>query len=168
VPRVERAAKVVGDLQARVDRLEAAGREFRSNLGNAIDVLVRDRSRERAHLDALKARRQALERAVGSDASSPSVSTPSLEDVAASVRDPRPWEIEALKSEERRAEEVVADVSFQVDTLQRQLDQRNEAHERELVQVTGALEGSLSALRRLTNEIVRTIDDGIDILQRSA
>jgi eukaryotic-like serine/threonine-protein kinase len=167
VPRVGRAAKVVGDLQARVDRLEASGREFRSNLGNAIDVLVRDRSRERAHLDALKARRQALERAVGSDASSPSLSTPSVEDVG-SIRDPRPWEIEALKAEERRAEDVVDDLSFQVDTLQRQLDQKNEAHERELVQVTGALEGSLSALRRLTNEIVRTIDDGIDMLQRSA
>ena len=84
------------------------------------------------------------------------------------MRDPRPWEVEALKSEERRAEEVVGDLSFQVDTLQRQLDQKNETHERELVQVTGALEGSLSALRRLTNEIVRTIDDGIDMLQRSA
>ena len=122
--------------------------------------------------DALKARRQALERAMGSDASSPSMpptpSSPSLMDLSPSMRDPRPWEIEALKSEERRAEEVVTDLSFQVDTLQRQLDQKNEAHERELIQVTGALEGSLSALRRLTNEIVRTIDDGIDMLQRSA
>ena len=35
-------------------------------------------------------------------------------------------------------------------------------------QATGQLEGSLSALRRLTSEIVRTIDDGIGILQRTA
>ncbi len=169
VPRVERAAKVVGDLQARLDRLEASGREFRANLGNAIDVLVHDRSRERAHLDALKARRQAIERAMGiADPSAPSLEEAPTFPLPPLSQDGRPWEMDALKAEERRAEQVVDDLAFQIDTLQRQLDARNEAHERELVQVAGALEGSLSALRRLTNEIVRTIDDGIDILQRSA
>lgn len=153
VPRVERASKMVGDLQAKVDRLEAVGREFRGNLGHAIDVLVHDRSRERAHLDALRARREALQRAVGAQ--------------AATTSDPRPWEIEALMDEEKRAENVVADLGFQIDTLQSQLDARNEAHERELVRATGQLEGSLSALRRLTNEIARTIDDGIDALSSS-
>src|SRR5690606_19232514 len=78
----------------------------------------------------------------------------------------RRWEIEALREEERRAEAVVADLSFQIEALQAQLDKKNEAHERELVKVAGALEGSLSALRRLENELVRTIDDGIDVLQR--
>jgi eukaryotic-like serine/threonine-protein kinase len=171
VPRVERAAKVVGELQARVDRLEAVGREFRANLGHAIDVLVHDRSRERAHLDALRARRHALERSVqdGTPDTGPEspLSVPGFAPVP-SGGDPRPWEIEALKAEERRAEEADRDLAFQIETLHRQLESRNETHERELVQATGALEGSLSALRRLTSEIVRTIDDGIDILQRSA
>jgi serine/threonine-protein kinase len=146
VPRVERAAKMVGELQAKVDRLEASGREFRANLGNAIDVLVHDRSRERAHLDALRARRQALERALasglgGAASAIPSSSQPGTVPMApAQSQDPRAWEIEA----------------------------KNEELERQLVQATGSLEGSLSALRRLTSEIVRTIDDGINILQKSA
>jgi eukaryotic-like serine/threonine-protein kinase len=149
IPRVERAANLVSERQAKTDRLEAAGREFRANLGYAIDVLVHDRSRERAHLDALRARRAALQR------DKPRAPTAS---------DPRPWEIEALAGEEQRAERVVEDLSFQITALQKQLDARNEAHELELVQATGALEGSLSALRRLSNELARTIDDGLRML----
>lgn len=163
IPRVERAAKLVGELQARVDRLEATGREFRANLGHALDVLAHDRSRERAHLDALRARRQALERAVAAAVVSSSDVT-----LEPSRPDPRSWEIEALETEERRASGVVDDLGFQIETLQRQLEQKNEEHERELVKASGQLEGSLSALRRLTREIVRTIDDGIEILQRAS
>jgi serine/threonine-protein kinase len=194
IPRVERAAKLVGELQAKVDRLEATGREFRANLGHAIDVLVHDRSRERAHVDALRARRQALEGAMASGIPSAPFSDPMpapsgptgtrvMKPIAAGAAttpsappafvttagvDPRGWEVEALEHEESRADGGVRDLDFQIDALQKQLDQKNEAFERELVQATGSLEGSLSALRRLTSEIVRTIDDGIDILQRSA
>jgi serine/threonine-protein kinase len=157
LPRLERATKMVADLQARVDRLEAEGREFRANLGHAIDVLVHDRSRERAHLDALRARREALSR--DDDGPVPS----SMADPPA-PSDRRPWETKALAAEEGRAQGVVEDLTFQIDTLQKQLDDKNEAHERVLLQATGALEGSLSAFRRLTNEVVRTIDDGIDML----
>jgi serine/threonine-protein kinase len=174
VPRVERAAKMVGELQAKVDRLEAQGREFRTNLGHAIDVLVHDRSRERAHLDALKARRQALERAIAGivgpipdgPASSQSETAP-LPPLGGGSHDPRAWEVEALVNEEQRATKVDDDLAFQLDTLQRQLDAKNETFERELIQASGQLEGSLSALRRLTSEIVRTIDDGIGVLQRT-
>lgn len=164
VPRVDRAAKVISDLQAKVDRLEAAGREFRANLGHAIDVLVHDRSRERAHLDELRARREALERAMSDSPGIPSDFSPLSSAAPQAGTDPRPWEIEALVAEERRAEGAVDDLTFQIDTLQRQLDQKNEEHERSLVQATGTLEGSLSAMRRLTNEISRTIDDGIVML----
>lgn len=175
VPRVERAAKVVGELQAKVDRLEAQGRDFRTNLGHAIDVLVHDRSRERAHLDALKARRQALERAIAGivgpipdgPVSSQQGETAPLPPLGG-PQDPRAWEVEALVAEETRAAKVDDDLAFQLETLQRTLDTKNEEFERELVQATGQLEGSLSALRRLTSEIVRTIDDGIGILQRTA
>ena len=180
VPRVERAAKTVGELQARVDRLEAQGREFRTNLGHAIDVLVHDRSRERAHLDALRARRQALQRAIDGGSPHASDSSQSLSSQRATVPlppigaiaaprslDPRAWEVEAIAAEELRASKVDDDLAFQLDALQKQLDAKNEGFERELVQATGQLEGSLSALRRLTSEIVRTIDDGIGILQRT-
>ena len=176
VPRVERAAKVVGALQSKVDLLEAEGREFRTNLGHAIDVLVHDRSRERAHLDELRARRNALERAIAgggvpdpssSDRSLASQTETALMPPIVGAHDPRAWEVEALIAEEKRAATVDMDLAFQLDALQRQLDKRNESFERELVQATGQLEGSLSALRRLTSEIVRTIDDGIGILQAS-
>ncbi len=54
VVRLERTSRVSGDLQAKVDLLESQAREFRATLGRAIDVLVHDRSRELAHLDALR------------------------------------------------------------------------------------------------------------------
>ncbi|MBX3221149.1 MAG: protein kinase [Labilithrix sp.] len=167
LPRIERATKMASELQAKVDRLEAVGREFRGNLGHAIDVLVHDRSRERAHLDALRARREALQRALG-DAlpSSENPLAPSLADLSAGS-DPRPWEVEALESEERRAAGVVEDLAFQIETLQKQLDGKNETHEQALVRATGALEGALSALRTLTHEVARSIADGIDMLQRA-
>ena len=169
VPRVERAAKMVGELQAKVDLHEAKGREFRQNLGRAIDTIVHDRSREQSHLDALRARRQALTNAV---ADSPGGTAPLLPPMSSptpsGTGDPRVWEVEALDHELKRAESSVEDLTFQLDTLQTQLESKNEELERDLVHATGSLEGSLSALRRLTNEVVRTIDDGIAILQKTA
>ena len=82
-----------------------------------------------------------------------------------SSEDSRPFEIEALLAEVTRGETVVRDLGFQIETLQKQLDARNEAHELALVQATGTLEGSLSAFRHLTNEIAVTIDDGIEMLK---
>jgi eukaryotic-like serine/threonine-protein kinase len=150
IPRVSRASSVVSELQARVDLLDARGREFRESIGNAIDVLCRDRSRERAHLDAIRARRRALEASANRGG------------------EPRAWEISALSAEEERAAGVVHDLSFQVDELQRQIDVRNEEHERELVEATGALEGSIAAMRRLSHEVVRTLDEGVQMLARAS
>ncbi|MCW5837352.1 MAG: protein kinase [Labilithrix sp.] len=165
LPRVERATRMASELQARVDRLEAVGREFRGNLGHAIDVLVHDRSRERAHLDALRARREALQRAQGDALPSSDGPLPPVLAGLPTGTDPGPWESEALEAEERRAAGVVEDLGFQIETLQRQLDDKNEAHEQELVRATGALEGALSALRTLTHEVARSIADGIEMLQ---
>jgi serine/threonine-protein kinase len=148
IPRVERAQRVVADAQGRVDRLEAQGREFRANLGHAVDVLVRDRSRERAHLEALTARKAAMDQT--------SAGPESVE--------MRMWEGAALETELDRARAVDDDLSFQIEALQRQLESKNEAFEREMVEASGALEGSLSALRRLTNELVRTLDEATAIL----
>lgn len=162
IPRLERATKKVAELQKRVDDLETKGRDFRTDLGNAIDVLVHDRSRERAHLDELRARRTALQAAVNAAANQPmSNSSP-----PPSMADPRVYEIESLEEAGRRGEVVVSDLTFQIESLQKQLDQRNEEHELALVQATGTLEGSLSAFRRLTNEIAHTIDDGIQLLAK--
>jgi serine/threonine-protein kinase len=148
IPRVERAQRVVAEAQGRVDRLEAQGREFRANLGHAIDVLVRDRSRERAHYEALLARRAGMEE---NSAGPESVEM-------------RMWERAALETELDRGQATDVDLSFQIDALQRQLETKNEAFDREMVEASGALEGGLSALRRLTNELVRTLDEAAAIL----
>jgi serine/threonine protein kinase len=150
--RVERAQRVVADAQSKVDRLEVEGREFRANLGHAVDVLVHDRSRERAHLEALLARKAGI---LGDDAA-PSGGPESIET--------RAWERAALDAELDRSQGVDQDLSFQINALKKQLEARNESFDRQMLEASGALEGSLSALRRLTNELVRTLDEAAAVL----
>ena len=153
VMRVERAQRVVADAQAKVDRLEAEGRDFRANLGHAVDSLVHDRSRERAHIEALMSRQAGMEQDAGGPVSA-----------APESIETRLWESAALGAELDRARKVDADLSFQIDALQKQLESRNEIFDREMVATSGALEGSLGALRRLTNELVRTLDEAAVIV----
>jgi serine/threonine-protein kinase len=141
VASVERASSRVAEHQARVDRLDARGRAFRANLGHAIDELLRERSRERAHAEAIGSRRNALA------------------DEAKESGDAEVWEVAALDAEHGRAGAREEDLTFQIETLQKQLDRENEELERELLEAAGALEGSISALRLLTSEIVRTLDE---------
>jgi hypothetical protein len=151
VKRVERAQRVVAETQARVDRLEAEGRDFRANLGHAIDVLVRDRSRERAHLEALLARKAGILDGPSSSAAPDSIETAM-------------WERAALETELDRSQGVDQDLSFQINALKKQLEAKNESFDRQMLEAAGGLEGSLSALRRLTNELVRTLDEAAVIL----
>lgn len=147
VASLERAKAAVAEHQALVDRLEAQGRAFRGMLGGAIDALSRDRSRELAHLDAIASRRVRITE----DASAPSLDTRSQETLV--------WEREALQTEERRARAVVDDLGYQIEQLKQQLARKNEQHDTELADATGRLEGALAALRRMTGELVRTIEE---------
>jgi serine/threonine-protein kinase len=144
---LERAKATVADHQARVDRLETHGRGFRGSLGRAIDVLSRDRSRERAHLDAVATRRDGID----ADATLPGNDHRAREALV--------WERAALEAEASRAELVQQDLGFQIEALQRQLAAQNEQLDAELADATGKLEGALSALRRMTGELVRTIEE---------
>jgi serine/threonine protein kinase len=141
---IERATRAASEAQGRVDRLEAKGRAFRGNLGHAIDTLGRERSRERANAAALQTRREALLETKPKD-------VPGADAVV--------WETAALAAEEDRIRTVEADLAFQITELQTQLDSQNQALEAELAVATGALEGALGALRHLTGEFVRTLDD---------
>jgi serine/threonine protein kinase len=151
IPRIERAQRVVSEAQSLVDRLEAEGRDFRANLGHAIDVLVRDRSRERAHFEALTARQAGMV-------------DPGAHGMGPESKETRAWESAALSAELDRARKVDTDLSFQIVMLQKQLESKNEAFEREMVCASGGLEGSLGALRCLTNELVRTLDEAAVVL----
>jgi serine/threonine-protein kinase len=144
---LEKARGAVVEHQARVDALEARGRSFRATLGHAIDALSRDRSRELAHLEAIAALRGGIR-----------------EEIAATPGDARhretlAWESAAVQAEENRARAMAADLHYQIETLQRQLDLQNGEIEAELAQASGMLEGGLSAVRRITGELVRTMAD---------
>jgi serine/threonine protein kinase len=147
VVSLERAKVAVAEHQARVDRLEAQGRSFRTTIGGAIDALSRDLSREHAHFDAITARRLRITE----DASAPSIEHGSRESLV--------WERAALEAEEKRAHDVGADLTFQIEELQRQLAGQNEQLDHEMKLATGELEGALSALRHMTGQLVRTIEE---------
>jgi hypothetical protein len=68
------------------------------------------------------------------------------------------WEAASLAAEEDKSLAIEADLSFQIATLQTELDRQNEALERELVDASGHLEGALSGLRTLTSELVRMLE----------
>ena len=61
--------------------------------------------------------------------------------------------------EEERLDAAVADLTFQIDALSRELDRKNDAIDGRLVDATGQLEGLLAALRMLTGELARLLDD---------
>ena len=69
----------------------------------------------------------------------------------AAIRDSEP--------EEARARAVVGDLDFQIEALGKQLEKKNEEHDRALVEAAGSLEGSLSALRVLQRELMRMVDE---------
>ena len=149
VEKLERASTQVAEIQGRVDRLQAHAREFRANLGHAIDELGRDRARERSHWTALRSRRDELEVESGP---------------AASQREAQVWEAAALTAEEENVKTVEEDLTFQIVQLQLQLEAKNERFEKEYASATGELEGAISAVRAMTHEIVRTLDEAASLV----
>ncbi len=153
IASLERAKGAVREHQAEVDALQARGRNFRTTLGHAIDALSRDRSRELAHLEAIGALRAGIQEEMAMVPRSD-----------ARQREALAWEFAALQAEENRARVTVRDLDYQLETLQRQLAEQNGAIEAELANATGRLEGALSAVRRITGELVRTMADAADCL----
>jgi len=141
---LERVARAVGTQQDRVDALETEGRRFRDDFGRAIDELVRDRSHERAR-----------SRVAGRSIS-----------ISGNVRDPGGhadialWETALLATDGSVPDEpATEDLTFQIDALQRSLQAKNVALEADIVEASGALEGSLAAIRHLTHELRRLVDE---------
>jgi serine/threonine-protein kinase len=148
VASLERVKATAAEHQGRVDDLEAHGRAFRSSLGNAIDTLSRDRSRERARGEGVAARRLGLETAALALGAPESTEGDALL-----------WERAALETEAARAHAVEVDLTYQISELQKRLDIENEQLDADLVEAAGRLEGALSALRRLTGELVRIVEE---------
>jgi serine/threonine protein kinase len=150
---LERAKGAVAMHQAQVDALEARGRSFRATLGHAVDALSRDRSRELAHLEAIAALRSGIRDELA--AARPG---------DARQHETLAWESAAVQAEENRVRAMAADLNYQIETLERQLDAQNVDVEAELADATGRLEGGLSAVRRITGELVRTMADAANSL----
>ncbi len=147
VASLERVRATAAQHQAEVDRLEMHARAFRRSLGYAIDDLSRDRSQERARAEGIAARRMGLERAalaIGPESGQ---------------GDALLWERAALDTEAARARALEEDLTYQIAELQKQLDVQNEQVDADLAKASGQLEGALSALRRLTGELVRTMEE---------
>jgi eukaryotic-like serine/threonine-protein kinase len=153
IASLEKAKGAVREHQAEVDALQARGRSFRATLGHAIDALSRDRSRALAHLEAVGALRAGIQEEIAI--------TPRGD---ARQREALAWEFAALQAEENRARVTVRDLDYQLDALQRQLAEQNGHLEVELAGGTGMLEGALSAVRRITGELVRTMADAASCL----
>jgi serine/threonine-protein kinase len=143
VASLERAARAAKAQQAEVDALEADGREFRADIGRALDELVLDRSRERAHVEAASRRLAAMEEDPTADRTS----------------DAAVWESAALSEESGESRVAEEDLTFQIDALQRRLAEKNASVEQALALASGALEGSLVAVRHLTYELERLVAD---------
>ena len=142
---VDRASQQVGEIQSRVDKIDAHGREFRQSLGRAIDELSRDRARERAHVLALRERETEIEQAESEGAKGSA--------------DARLWELAALRAEVDKARAVVDDLSFQIVQLELRLETKNEHHDRERDGAIAELEGAIAAVRTMTTDLVRTMDE---------
>jgi len=142
ITSVERATGRVAEYQARVDRLAAQGREFRTELGRAIDELSHERSRERLHLASIRTRLESL-REQNPD--------PNASELA--------WEEGTLRGESDRSSLIDADLSSRLEMRKRQLDEKNERLDLEFTEATALLEGAISAVRRLTRELVRVLDE---------
>ncbi len=150
---LEKARVNVAVHQAQVDALEVRGRAFRATLGHAIDALSRDHSREMAHLEAIAALRGGITEELEVLRTGDSRQVETLA-----------WEKAAVEAEEARTRAVDADLTFQIMTLQRELEAQNGELEAELAEATGRLEGGLSAVRRMTGELVRTMADAANCL----
>ena len=148
--RVERNAERVAKEQALVDSIEERGREARARLGFAIDELGRDRARVRAHADEVNlVRRESARPPLRFDPRAAEVQV---------------WQDAALSVEEEAMLKGERDLSFQIDTLTTRLETETEIIAQELTEPAARLEGGLSAIRSITTELVRVLDDAISIL----
>jgi eukaryotic-like serine/threonine-protein kinase len=152
LPRTLRAQSSVNIAQAIVDALHERGRTFRGSLGKALDALLRERSRERMNLEGLRTRRRMVAMKIQS------------------ATDTALWEAASLAAEEHKQLAMLADLTFQVETLQVELDRQNEELEHQVLDASGTLEGALSGLRTLTTEFVCILQNAATVagLERKA
>jgi len=158
IASVEKATLQVAEYQGSVDRLAAEGRAFRSDLGRAIDEVSHEQSRERMHLTSIRARRRELEEARAQRVDH-AASQPGGEGESERAAREAEWEEETLRAADERSVSIDAELEALLEARKRELEARNERLDHAFAEATGLLEGAISAVRRLTHELVRALDD---------
>jgi hypothetical protein len=143
VRSLERVSLLVASQQAKVDALEEEGRVFRADIGRALDQLVLDRARAQTRAAEMSERLATMTGGPRDDRTS----------------DAFLWETTALRVATGTSEVDLDDLTFQIDALERRLHEQNAALEEQIVEASGALEGSLAAVRHLTHELARLLTD---------
>jgi serine/threonine-protein kinase len=148
---LDSAVELLGQSQRAVDELSARGRDFRGTLGRAIDEVAHDLSKAHADVQQLKRRRVELHLARRHEAD-------------AGLADALLWEEAAVDDDLRAANARTIDLGARLESLQDDLYARNNEHEAELLQASGALEGQIAALTTLHREIEAEVAEIVAVL----
>jgi eukaryotic-like serine/threonine-protein kinase len=134
------ASQAVEVDQVKIAALELHGREFRMDIGRALDVLAHDRSLIQQQIEALRLARGVMPNEI----------------VATSSRNPASM---VSMHEEERLRAAEDDLSFQIAMLRSQLKNKNEKLEHDLDETRSELEGRVAALRRLAAEAWNLVEE---------
>ncbi len=137
---IERVAYIVAQTQRTLDETETEAREFRATMGNAIDHLARDLSKEHARVQELLSERAQLHLR-RRHAKDPGVADAIL------------WEEASIDAELRKAKAIHEDLGQQIGALQDELFRRNNLHEDQVQRTMAGLEGEAAAMATLHREL---------------
>ncbi len=152
---LDAAVDLMSTSQRAVDELSARGRDFRGTLGRAIDQVAHELSKAHTEVLAHKRRRVELHLARRHEAD------PGRADALL-------WEEAAVDDDLRSANGRVIDLGARLESLQDDLYTRNNEHESELLQASGALEGQAAALLTLQRELEGEVAEIVAVLVAAA
>jgi hypothetical protein len=148
---LDAAVELLLTSQRAVDGLSARGRDFRGTIGRAIDQVAHELSK--AHADVLVHKRRRVE-----------LHLARRHEADPGRADALLWEEAAVDDDLRAANARTLDLGARLESLQDDLYARNNEHESELLQASGALEGQGAALMTLQRELEAEVAEIVSAL----
>lgn len=146
VRMVEGLARIVESDARALAEVESRGRRFRSEYGEKLDRLAKQRSQSTGWAGTIAERRDFVRKERHSGAHPITASDAML------------WEQAALEREEEIAYAEVEQITAELESLQRQLEKLNEDLDHETDVLTAQLDGHIAALRSLAMEAWMALD----------